>query len=154
MEAELLQRPRRARTIRKYWSSTMMITTSSRICAILFSGLICVGSALADVSGSPLVNYGNLDSCTGCLFPTIQFGAQDAGLNVLSYSFYDGQTSVSTYLTPILFEESGGNVFTVIGIGASATGFTPDAINNESFTLLAGSAKVLDTNTFFGYLDG
>jgi len=133
----------------------MMIAKGSKICAIVFSGLICVGSALADVSGSPLQNYGNLDTCVGCLFPAIQFGVQDVGQTVFSYAFYDGQTSASgNYLTPILFEESSGNLFTVIGIGASATGFTPSAVNDESFTLRAGSATVEDTNTFFGYLDG
>jgi hypothetical protein len=133
----------------------MMIAKGSRICATVFSGLICVGGALADISGSPLQNYGNLDTCVGCLFPAIQFGVQDAGQTVLSYAFYDGQTLASTnYITPILFEESSGNVFTVIGIGASATGFTPNGINPEQFTLLAGSATVEDTNTFFGYLDG
>ena len=133
----------------------MTTTKGIKICALALSGLIYIGSARADINGSPLVNYGSLDTCSGCLFPAIQFGVPETGLNVLSYSFFDGQTSASdNYLTPILFEESSGDLFTVIGIGASATGFTPDAINSESFTLLAGSATVADANTFFGYLDG
>jgi hypothetical protein len=74
----------------------------------------------------------------------------------VSYSFYDGQSAASTNsLTPLLFQEtaSGSGVFSVIGVGASSTGFTPAAVNTEAFTLAGGTATA-GANTFVGYLDG
>ena len=125
------------------------------ICAVLALGAI---PALADVSGSPLVDYGNLDTCAGCVFPLIQFSGASAGQSVISYSFYAGTAGAASvtgnYLTPVLFEEVSGPEFTIRGIGATATGFLNDAINTEPFVATSGSATVLDANTFFGYVDG
>jgi hypothetical protein len=90
----------------------------------------------------------------------VQFGAQNAGQFVLSYSLYAGSKGLGdtsgNYLTPILFEQSPSDVreFSVIGIGASATGFGLGTTLDVPFVLIAGSAQVLDSKTFFGYLDG
>jgi len=114
--------------------------------------------SFADVSGSPLLDYGVLDGCAGCIFPVIQFSAADVGQTVISYSFYAGSAGYSSVaghgLTPILFEETGFQQFTIRGIGATDSGFQDNAVNTESFVLASGSATVLDGNTFFGYVDG
>jgi hypothetical protein len=124
---------------------------SRGFCTILFCGLIFVGSAMANVYGPPVVNYGNLDTCAGCAFPLVQI---TAGQTVASYSFYDGQSAASSnYLTPLLFEETAPGTFSMIGIGASSTGFTANAVNTETFTLAGGTATA-GADTFFGYLDG
>ena len=131
------------------------------VCLVLALGAIPL---FADVSGSPLLDYGTLDHCTGCIFPIIQFTAANAGQSVKSYSFFAGtanlaessyDTSVtSNFLTPILFEETSGSLFTILGIGAPSSGFVDLTINTRPFVLSAGSATVLDASTFFGYVDG
>jgi hypothetical protein len=134
--------------------------TGSRLYVLGFAILICAASACADITGSPLQDYGNLDTCNGCLFPTIQFGVQTAGQTVQSYSLYAGSVGLGdtsgNYLTPILFEQDTINPdeFSVLGIGASSTGFGLGLHINIPFVLIAGSAQVQDGNTFFGYLDG
>jgi len=136
-----------------------MIT--QKMYGMLFAGLICVGSAFGDVSGSPLKNYGNQDTCNGCMFPIIQFSAQNVGLNVASFSIYAGADVANAngdyWVTPLLLEQSSNSTsnFSIIGIGASDTNFNASEQNSDiPFSLVAGTAKVQDTNTFFGYIDG
>lgn len=123
---------------------------------------LTVGSLHADIVGSnPYTALPMLDSCSGCVFAYVEFGAANAGQTVLSYQFYNGAgAGTSNYLTPLLLEEtsstpgvSGSTTFDVLAIGAPSTGFAA-GYNSESFTPVAGSATVLDSNTFFGYVDG
>ena len=124
-------------------------------------GLISAVTAWADLTvGSPLQNYGNLDQCVGCVFPYIQFSAQDAGLKVSSYSFFDGLPQGSSggghILTPLLFEQTSPGTFRIIGIGATFVDPFQDTINpNIPFwSTPQGTDIVQDGNTFFGYVDG
>jgi hypothetical protein len=131
-----------------------------RLYLIVFAVLISVGSAFGDITGSLLKDYGNLDTCNGCLFPTVQFGAQTIGQTVQSYALYAGTSTLpdtsGNWLTPIVFEQDTINAshFDVIGIGASANGFGLGLHSDVPFVLVAGTAQVQDANTFFGYLDG
>ena len=111
--------------------------------------------ARADVLGSnPYTQLPQLDTCSGCIFVYIQFGSANAGQEVESYQFYNGAGAGTTnILTPILFENTGGQNFSILGIGASSTGFAA-GYNSVPFVLSQGVSTVLDSNTFFGYVDG
>src|ERR1035438_4774211 len=68
----------------------MGVMTSKKTLAVC--GLLALGAipSFADVSGSPLLDYGNLDNCPGCIFPVIGFTAANAGHSITSFSFYAG----------------------------------------------------------------
>jgi PEP-CTERM motif-containing protein len=117
-------------------------------------GLILSSSAWADISGSPLIDYGNVDTCPGCVFPIIQFTAHNAGQTVLSFSLFDENAPNANLLTPLLFEQSTPGTFTIIGIGQQESGFTHGQNLNIPFVLTSGTDVVQNANTFFGYVDG
>ena len=119
--------------------------------------LVSIGLALATVAragvygSNPTVNFGHLDTCSGCIFTYVDFPGTEAGQQVFSYSFYAGATG--NKITPILFESTGGSNFKIIGIGTTQT---PSATgtNTFSFGLTTGTATIMDANTSFGWLDG
>ncbi len=115
-------------------------------------GLAFAAIAQAGVYGSnPTVNLGYVDTCPGCLYVYVDFPAAAAGQQVSSYSFYAGATG--NEITPVLFENTAGSDFKIIGLGTTQT---PSATgtNTFAFGLTSGTATVLDGNTFFGWLDG
>ena len=132
---------------------------TKRNLALCFGVVLSMTTMLrADIVGSnPQTALPTLDTCSGCLFAYIQFGASNAGQAVLSYQFYNGAGAGTTNeLTPILFEKTGfvtDRTFEIRGIGNTSTGFAA-GYNTVPFVLAQGSATVLDANTFFGYVDG
>jgi len=130
------------------------VRLATKLSLVVSAGLLSV-VARADVLGSnPYTQLPTLDTCSGCIFVYIQFGAANAGQDVESYQFYNGAgAGTNNVLTPILFEKTGAQDFSIIGIGASSTGFAA-GYNSVPFVLSQGSATVVDSNTFFGYVDG
>jgi hypothetical protein len=126
----------------------------AKLAAVVIVGLLSTVTR-ADVLGSnPYTQLPTLDTCSGCIFVYIQFGSANAGEHVQSYQFYNGAGAGTTnVLTPILFENTGGQNFSIIGIGASSTGFAA-GYNSVPFVLSQGVDTVLDSNTYFGYVDG
>jgi hypothetical protein len=122
------------------------------VCAAFLPGAAWAG---VNVYGSnPNTNLGTLDTCSGCLFAYVDFPGSAAGSTVLSYQFYNA-AGASNYLTPVLLEQNSTTprTFKIIGIGDASTGFVP-GYNSINFVLAGGSATVLDSHTFFGYVDG
>ncbi len=115
-------------------------------------GLAFATAARADVYGSdPTVNLGTLDTCVGCMFAYVDFPGTAAGQVVTSYSFYAGTTGLD--ITPLLFENTGGTDFKIIGIGTTQVPSTLGT-NTFAFGLTSGTATVQDSNTYFGWIDG
>ena len=109
----------------------------------------------ADIYGSnPTVNLGILDGCNGCLFAYVPFPGTAAGQTVTSYQFYNAAGAGTTNsLTPVMLEQVNSSTFDVLAISEASTGFA-GGYNSLPFVLTGGSAKVVDSSTFFGYLDG
>jgi hypothetical protein len=122
---------------------------------IAVAGLVLAAVGRADTLGSnPSAGLPTLDTCSGCSFVYIDFAAAEAGQTVSSFSFFAGAGTASHEITPLLFENTGGDNFEVVGIGETRSGITADAENTFAFGLQSGTATVAGANTWFGWVDG
>ena len=135
---------------------------SSR-CAHVFvaaavSTLLSAPVAQAATIGSPLIDRTIRDYNIGGLF-VYDLLLVPEGFQVVSWGFYSLNTSnpvstsgVGNVITPLLFANTGGNNFEIIGIGTTRTN-TNTGAQYFSFGLTSGT-NIVGPNTYFGWRDG
>ena len=139
-----------------------------RIPLTLLSGLMLLAvSGRADiVMGSDPTTpgtYAGTDFCTGCLFAYAAVPANAVGLSVTSWSFYaypfpsdpppGDPTGAGNLITPLLFQNSGSGIFTVIGVGTTRVNPGGGGQLSYSFGLTSGT-DVLGAGDYLGWRDG
>ena len=135
---------------------------SSRCARVFVAAALCAllaapGAGAATI-GSPLVGREIRDYNIGGLF-VYDLLLVPVGSQVVSWGFYSLDTpnprstsGLNNLITPLLFANTSGNNFEIIGIGTTQTNANTGA-QYFSFGLTYGS-NIVGSNTYFGWRDG
>ncbi len=109
-------------------------------------------SGFANTTGSPLIQRQLSDTCVGCVFAYIPI--TDIGETLISWRFYADQIiRPNSLITPLLFENTGGSNFKVVGVGQTQSVIN-NGINAFTFGLQSGGTALIGSNYWFGWRDG
>jgi hypothetical protein len=128
------------------------------VCSPLLLFALVSAVTHAGTIGDSVIPRSFFDSGAGQVFIFGQ-AFPNPGEQVVSWTFFSDlsatnccQSGPATMITPLLFDQTGSSIFTLIGIGTTQTNALTGA-QTFSFGLTSGTDTV-GTNTFFGWKDG
>lgn len=114
--------------------------------------LLATSAAHAQVIGSATIDRANIDLASGGTY-IYAGGNFDALQRVTTFSFYVDGFDGSRFLTPVLFENVGDDVFAVRGIGTGRTVTSSDAPQAFAFAVQTGTDVTANGNFTFGFVN-
>ncbi len=135
--------------------STVAFLRSAKIAALLFVLTAFVTGLRGQVTiGNPIVDHNNRDGAqTTYLFAVQSFGSGANGYTLSTWSFYANAGTTGEQITPLLFENVGGNII-LRAIGTTQTVTANTAYIDLAFGPVEGSALIDSANFYFGWKDG
>ncbi len=124
-------------------------------CIVFFLFLLPLSftsAAVIETVGQALVDRQTPDGTVGAIFLMANQNFTQTG-RVSDWGFFNNEaTGIGRQLTPLLFQNNGGNSFTVKGIGATQTNDASGA-QNFSFDLQVGT-DIVGAGDVFGWKEG
>lgn len=135
----------------------MFLVSRNRITLVALAalcGTVCIlgaGPAQAQTIGSTTIDRPNRDTSTGQVY-IYAGGTFAAGESLTTFSWFGNSFSTGV-MTPILFERTGADVFTVRGVGTGQSVTSATSVQSFDFGLQYGIDTTTNSNYTFGFIN-